>query len=449
LAAGGELAAYRELAKELFRVRKRDAASGDAILQLAGVSPDCGLDDGQLRQLIDEFSSQPSLSPRQRLDLARLHYRTRDFNRALEILAQVDATGPPESNLLRALILRRLERTEEARRELETAVNTYLAALRSAVNSSEFALPWKPWSDFARFEVLLAESRREVGDVGIEIDPLRALLTERANGQTSRDQLLAVYAKDIQRTSLLHSADQHAKARRWADAAEDYRRLAELQPDDFEGWRRVADMYVQLRDWGRAAEALRRAVDLRPGHDNHWCSLQLAALLCASDNMEAYQQWCDELLSQANEPSPTASERIAKSCVLGRLRAESLAAAVAVAERAVTPEPNSDVSGWFFGTRALAAYRAGDDAAALQWAQRSLEADNASPIAMRAVVAHLVIALAQQRLDDAQAARASRDRAAALIDEETQRYERAGEFDSDWHNWLIAVQLLREASRQP
>ena len=111
----------------------------------------------------------------------------------------------------------------------------------------------------------------------------------------------------------------------------------------------------------------------------------------------------------------------------------------------MTLNPTHEVLPWAWATRALAAYREGENVAALDWAGRSLKADAAMPVWYRAALAHSIVAMAQHRLKHPEAARQALSLAAGLLQPVTDRYDRAGQVDSEWHDWLIADLLLREA----
>jgi hypothetical protein len=204
-------------------------------------------------------------------------------------------------------------------------------------------------------------------------------------------------------------------------------------------------MHVQQQHWAEAAQAMRRSLNLKPDLGQHLYSMQFLALLAHGDDRAAYHRACGELVALVAETGdPAVAERVAKGSLLLPLRPENREAIVRLASRAVTLDPKSGILPWALATRALAAYRHGDDDA-LDWAERCLAADQASPVWYRAAQAHLVVAMTRQRMGEHEAARAALARAAALIQPTTDRYEAAGEIEADWHDWLIPTLLFREA----
>jgi tetratricopeptide (TPR) repeat protein len=245
---------------------------------------------------------------------------------------------------------------------------------------------------------------------------------------------------------LKRRAELHARLHHWQAGAADYRRLSELNDQDDALCRQEALMHVQQQHWAEAAQAMRRSLNLKPDLAQHLHSMELLALLAYGDDPAAYHRACGELVALvADTGDPFVAERVAKGALLLPPRPDNLDSVVRLANRAVTLDPKSGVIPWAFATRALAAYRHGDDDA-LVWAERCLTADLASPTWYRAAQAHLAVAMTRQRMGEHEAARAALARATALIQPMTDRYEAAGEVDTGyWHDWLISTLLLREA----
>jgi hypothetical protein len=192
--------------------------------------------------------------------------------------------------------------------------------------------------------------------------------------------------------------------------------------------------------------AMRRGVALKPEFSQRLHSMELATLLARAGDVDGHQRWTREILSAVGDTTdPFVAERVAKGALLLSPLPELLDPVVLLADRALTLDAASPVIPWAQATRALAACRQGDDAGALAWAEKCLQADQAAPTWYRAAQAQLVIAMVRHRLNEPEAARVALSRATAFIQPTTDRYEAAGELDGEWHDWVIPRLLLREA----
>ena len=325
-----------------------------------------------------------------------------------------------------------------------------------AQNELGLALAAASQADFTEaarwYEQAVAHIGNSAGDVWpqdwIGLAVLRRLAQEKIVGHEI-DQIAEQLSREPKNLEVLlkRRAELHARLHHWRAAAADYRRLLELNDEDDALCRQEALMHVQQQHWAEAAQAMRRSLNLKPDLGQHLYSMQFLALLAYGDDPAAYHRVCGELVALVAETGdPFVAERIAKGALLLPPLPDNRDAVVRLANRAVTLDPKSGVIPWALATRALAAYRHGDDADALYWAERCLTADLASPTWYRAAQAHLVVAMTRQRMGEHEAARAALARAAALIQPMTDRYEAAGEVDSGyWHDWLISMLLLREA----
>jgi tetratricopeptide (TPR) repeat protein len=320
-----------------------------------------------------------------------------------------------------------------------------------AQNELGLALAAASQGDFTEaarwYEQAVAHIGTSAGEVWpqdwIGLAVLRRLAQEKIVGHEI-DQVTEQLSREPKTLEVLLSrrAELHARVHHWSAAAADYRRLSELNAQDDALCRQEAQMHVQQQHWASAAQAMRRALNLKPDLELHLCSMQYLTLLAYGNDPAAYHRTCGELVALVGDTGDSfVAERVAKGSLLLPPLPDNLDAVVRLANRAVTLDPKSGVIPWAQATRALAAYRHGDDADALAWAERCLTADLASPTWYRAAQAHLVVAMTRQRMGEHEAARA-----AALIQPMSDRYEAAGEVDPGyWHDWLISTLLLREA----
>ena len=98
---------------------------------------------------------------------------------------------------------------------------------------------------------------------------------------------------------------------------------------------------------------------------------------------------------------------------------------------------------WGYATLALAAWRSGDAAAALEWSQLSLGPEN-SPNPRAQAYGLVLQAMAQHKQGETEAARESLAEAIALIDPVLEQIQ-PDALPSDWHDWLIPDILRQEA----
>ncbi|MHB8861728.1 MAG: SUMF1/EgtB/PvdO family nonheme iron enzyme [Pirellulaceae bacterium] len=285
-------------------------------------------------------------------------------------------------------------------------------------------------ADWAALQVL----RRQVEAIVWEHD-----LSELA-------ERLAQNPNDLE--TLRRHAMLEGRLKRWKAAAAHYRRLSELNEQDDDAVRQEALMLIQLGDWRAAAAAMQRSVRSKPDQEQYLYALFLLAMLADAEDPAEYYRFSGELLGRvAATEDPVVAERISKGVLLRAPRPVNLDAVVGLANRAVTLDSKHWIFPFALVARALAAYRAGDDAGALQWAERAIQADQgADSVWFRGAQAHMVAALAQHRLGRADAALAALERAASKLQPLSDQLEVTGELNlGDWCNWRMSVQLFREA----
>jgi formylglycine-generating enzyme required for sulfatase activity len=361
--------------------------------------------------------------PWRRRVLGMAQFRNSQFETARQTIEQARVeTRDDGENVLNLLGLALVQ----SRMGNDRVAGEWLDAARSSLPAN--ALRINP-ADWLELQIL----RREAEDL-ILAPEIRTLTEELASDSKERTRLL-------DRRARLHERMHH-----WSEAAADYGRLADLDDKQQDAPQMQLNCLLNQRAWKVAAESLRRLWNANSDLDLHMRSLQLLTLLAGAGDAATHRQLSSDLLKRVSETrDPVIAERIAKAALLLPNETVNVAEAVRMADRSVTLDPKHGVMPWALPTRALAAYRQGDDTAALDWAERTLQADAAAPLWYRAAMAHTVIALAQHRLGEPQAARGALARAAALIQPTTDRYGAADELDSEWHNWLIAELLLKEA----
>jgi serine/threonine-protein kinase len=199
----------------------------------------------------------------------------------------------------------------------------------------------------------------------------------------------------------------------------------------------LADEAAAADRWGEVAASLGRVVDGSPEGQYEWFRWAIAR--AATGDAAAYRLACRRLLDRFGAMChPVLAERTAKACLILPLDGPELSGAVAVAERAVRSGEGHWVLRFARFARALAAYRSGDHAAALRWADLVLAEHNNHWVPDAAT--HLVRALALARLNRVAEAREALAGAVAL-DAAT----RPGPDSGNWHDRVYVDRLRAEA----
>jgi len=110
-------------------------------------------------------------------------------------------------------------------------------------------------------------------------------------------------------------------------------------------------------------------------------------------------------------------------------------------ETAVAAGPNHQYWPYFQFVKGLAEYRQGRFANAAEWLQKAL---GRSDDIYRTVQAHMTLAMAQYQLQQIEEARGTQAKGLKLAEA---RFPKAGKanLDEQWHDWIIAHVLIREA----
>jgi tetratricopeptide (TPR) repeat protein len=231
--------------------------------------------------------------------------------------------------------------------------------------------------------------------------------------------------------------------------------LAKLPAAERQVWRRLwADVDTLLdadpleqgracaarRDWARAADGYTKAIKGGATNDGHvW--FEYAALTLLSGDRPGYARACARMIEACGQAGGPRAYHVARACTLA---ADAVADAALPGRLAEEELQASARAFWSLTEQGALAYRAGRFRQAVSLFEQSLRAD---PKAGRAVLNWLWLALAHQRLGEAEEARRWLSEAQAWLD----RYgdglpARADEeLGLHLHNWLEAHVLRREA----
>jgi len=139
---------------------------------------------------------------------------------------------------------------------------------------------------------------------------------------------------------------------------------------------------------------------------------------------------------------PAIAERTAKVCLLTQVAPAELAEANRLAELAVTGGSTSPWLAYFQSVKGLAEYRQGHFASAAEWTQKALARPGADD--QRDVQASMVLAMAQQQMNQTKEARATLATGCELARTKLPMIN-STDLGWDWQGVLIANILMREA----
>ena len=213
-------------------------------------------------------------------------------------------------------------------------------------------------------------------------------------------------------------------------------------------FRLSGEAYLRQKRWKEAAADYVRLAEWEP--QSTLLSMQAAALLLASEDREGYRRLGKEMLERfRNTTNPFEADQTAKTCLIASDFKEDQGPLAKLAEVAVAKgQPTTNPLQHFQFCRGLSEYRQGRYASALEWFAKSRKANAAlkspySPHADLDALNGLFEAMALHHLDRTEEARRSLATAAEVID------KRFGVASADprgnWHDWLFCQTARREA----
>jgi hypothetical protein len=230
----------------------------------------------------------------------------------------------------------------------------------------------------------------------------------------------------------------------------------------------AANSYRAVADWhfwaGRTGEAAKRYSSLARAiagvdpSDSDSISRNLlpaaAALLFAGD-VEEYERMRDLALKRfSGTTHPVVAEQVLKTClllpadegILGKLRPLEKIVGAAIDDKSSDVARNDHLAAWSSFAMALAAYRNGDDHAALKWASRCIASPRKNPAGIAS--SRIVLAMVEHRGGRVANARAFLAMTAAPVTGKTAtgKMVNGGNDEGFWYDWLNARILYREAA---
>ena len=168
----------------------------------------------------------------------------------------------------------------------------------------------------------------------------------------------------------------------------------------------------------------------------------LALLLVQAGDLPAYDRHCERIMRQfADTRTPMLAVRMAKACLILPPPATDLELLDKMVGGALAPWGKREPPDDFKFVKGLAEFREGHFASAAQWLQK-VEMPSGEP--WRAVQVSMVLAMAQWRLDQRDAAQAALAKGIRLADANTPKTKNR-DLGTAWSDWIIAQALMREA----
>lgn len=199
------------------------------------------------------------------------------------------------------------------------------------------------------------------------------------------------------------------------------------------------ELLARFGRWQEAAADAFKIRDFNPHEHMHYHTL--APLLVAGGNLTAYRALCEEILTRFGDTKDVfIADRMAKDCLIHPAAGVDLARVAKLADFSVTTGTNQPAYPFFQFCKALVEYRQGNFAAVATWAKPPSE----SAYPHVAVEANALLAMAEQQLQQPEAARASLARAVTLFQTRLPKLE-SGDLGDDWRDWIIAHALIIEA----
>jgi hypothetical protein len=160
-------------------------------------------------------------------------------------------------------------------------------------------------------------------------------------------------------------------------------------------------------------------------------------------DLKAYRLCCaQEFARFCGTGVPNTAERTAKDCLILPDSGVDLISISALADTALTTGKDSADMPWFQFCKALAEYRQGHYAGAVDWAHKALA--HVGDVSNRDVETYMVLAMAQYRCKQAGEANAALAKGIEIGERKLPNLGNA-DLGEDWVDWIIAHALVAEA----
>jgi tetratricopeptide (TPR) repeat protein len=201
----------------------------------------------------------------------------------------------------------------------------------------------------------------------------------------------------------------------------------------------LGNYYARVGQWHKAAVVFAKLVEFEPANRGYYHSL--APLLAQQEDLDGYRRCCGQILSQFSAAnSPQDCERMAKDCLFFQCPGVDLAAAAKLADSAVTRGQGDGYLAFFQFAQGLADYRTGKFSNAVDSMAKVITVGGWP---FREAEANAVLAMAEQRLDHKEEARAALSHGTKIFS--GMAAPESGDLGAIWNDWIIANSLIKEA----
>lgn len=325
--------------------------------------------------------------------------------------------------------------------------------LKKAVTSAERAVAEAPQTPHFQNVLAMAYLRNDDGRALVRFQD--NLVNDLGDNQSIADLYgLALThfqagAADLGKKTFERAVARHRNRMGYIQSSSEWHRLYDLR-DEVQG--RIlgsrpsemlakADELVTTGELEKAAETLDEL--LKVHEDDHWPWYRSAALQLYIEDKDTWKKQCDRMMKVFGKSThPETAERVGKSCLLSPSIDEATRThAQGLIEIALAKKPDSM---WFTLAKGLGQYRAEMHADSIKSLQRALTLRGRASTAD--VCIHAVMAMAQFRSDEKDAARESLSTAQTLRAEKVPTLTDGNLRKDSWHDVFIADILLREAT---
>jgi tetratricopeptide (TPR) repeat protein len=217
------------------------------------------------------------------------------------------------------------------------------------------------------------------------------------------------------------------------------------RPQDAPRLRARGHFHASIGRWNEAADDFAKAIELQPENHEHYYAL--AALLVQQRDQESYRRICDQIRSRfrGTTNDPDIANRMAKACLMLPSSGSDLTLESSWADIALALDKSDKGDSDFWICKGLSEYRQCHFASAIQWVQKALAQAGKRPVLY--LQAWIVVAMAEHQLKQVDAARDALAKGVQIAEQEMPQHgtDGIGVGHQTWINWIMGHALLREA----
>ena len=212
-------------------------------------------------------------------------------------------------------------------------------------------------------------------------------------------------------------------------------------PTDADAWQARAGFYAAHGRFAEAAADYAKALQFDP--DNHLVWRDSAMICLQLGDIEGYRRHCREMLRRfADSPDRNVCERIAKLCSMEPDAVPDLDQLARLADRALAlgdaPE-GTEARAWRELAKGMVEYRRGEFAAAADWLEKAANVSGNPP---RQAIASFILAMAQHRGGQVQKARETMTRGTQIMESDGPKGQ---DFGGNIADWIAALEARKQA----